>query len=246
MDTFVLITQYSFLITMLGMAAGTVFLWIERDSLIEEYRSTATVAGIYTAIATFMYWTMHQQIGLSGDINTILDLPTHIRYIDWIITTPLILLTIALLLDVPEKRMGLVWVVIAADIAMIVFGYFGELFANMDGRQFEAWTMFGLGCLAYLLLLFIVLSFFSDAAAEKVQPVQRAFKFMSLFIIIGWAIYPIGFLFGMADMEGMKVAREFVYNIADVVNKVGLGLVALFAAKAITRDVRIREAMRTL
>lgn len=246
MDIFVLITQYSFLITMLGMAGATAFLWIERDGVAEEYRPAATVAGIYTAVAAFMYWTMHSQVGLDGNINAILELPTHVRYIDWVITTPLILLTIALLLDIPEKRMGLVWVVIIADIAMIVFGYFGELYSNMEGMQFQAWTMFGLGCLAYLLLLFIVLSFFSDAASEKVAPVQRAFKFMALFIAVGWAIYPVGFLFGMSEIEGMKVAREFIYNIADIVNKVGLGLVALFAAKAITRDTRIRETMRNL
>jgi len=246
MDTFVLITQYTFVITMLGMAGSTAYLWLERDGIAPEYRPAATVAGIYTAIAAFMYWQMWNYVGLDGNIQPLLDLPTHIRYIDWIITTPLILLTIALILDVPSKRAGLVWIVIAADIAMIIFGYFGELFADQPDRAFESWTMFGLGCLAYLLLLYIVIGFFSESAQDKVKPVKKAFRFMVIFIAVGWAIYPIGFLFGMSDLEGMKVARELVYNIADLVNKVGLALVALFAAKAITRDTQIRSAMRDL
>ena len=59
MEALILITQYTFLITMLGMAAGTAYFWLERQSLAEEYRAVATIAGIYTAIAAFMYWRMH-------------------------------------------------------------------------------------------------------------------------------------------------------------------------------------------
>ncbi len=40
---------------------------IERDGVAEEYRPAATVAGIYTAVAAFMYWTMHSQVGLDGN-----------------------------------------------------------------------------------------------------------------------------------------------------------------------------------
>ncbi|MGK7295408.1 MAG: bacteriorhodopsin [Candidatus Wenzhouxiangella sp. M2_3B_020] len=246
MDLLVLITQYSFQIAMLGMAGATAYLWLERDSIASEYRAAATVAGIYTAVAAYMYWQMAQTVGLSGDIQDVLALPTHVRYIDWIITTPLILLTIAIILDIPSKRAGLVWIVIAADIAMIVFGYFGELFADRPGKEFEAWTLFGLGCLAYLFLLYLVLGFFRDTAEDKVEPVQRAFKFMALFVAVGWTVYPIGFVFGMADSDTLKITRELIYNVADVVNKVGLALVAVFAARAISRDSRIRSAMRDL
>jgi len=246
MDALVLITQYTFLISMLGMFGATAFLWLERDEVTPEYRPAITVAGVYTAVAGFMYWQMSAQVGLNGDLEAVLALPTHVRYIDWIITTPLILLTIALILDIPAKRAGLVWVLIAADVAMILFGYFGEMFADQPDRAFEAWTMFGLACLAFILVLYIVLGFFADEAADKVAPVKKAFRFMAIFIALGWSIYPIGFIMGMVDLDALKVLRELLYNIADVVNKVGLGLVALAAAKAISKDSRIRQAMREL
>jgi bacteriorhodopsin len=246
METLVLITQYTFLITTLGMAAGSVYFWLERDSLAEEYRSVATVAGIYTAIAAAMYWRMHGVVGLDGDIETLLQLPTHVRYIDWIITTPLILATVGLLLKIQERSASILAIVILADILMIVFGYFGELYANA-GRSFEAWTLFGMGCLAYVMLLYIFLQFFGEAAKEKVLPVQRAFRFMALFIALGWSIYPLGFVIGLAsDAEVAKVLRELSYNVADLVNKVGLGIVVMTAALSLTKDARIKEAVRTL
>jgi sensory rhodopsin len=247
MDTLVLITQYMFLITMLGMAAGTAYFWLERDSVAVEYRPAVTTAGIYTAIAAFMYWTMQQQIGMDGDLASVLALPTHVRYIDWIITTPLILVTIGLLVQVQERSASILWVVVLADLAMIIFGYFGELFADAEGKSFEAWVMFGMGCMAYVIVLYIVLQMFGDAAKDKVGPVQKAFRNMTTFIILGWLVYPLGFLMGiLSDGDTMKVARELTYNIADLINKVGLGLVVVVAAKSITRDARIKKAMRSL
>ena len=247
MNALALITQYSFLVAMLGMAGGTVYFWFERDMLVEEFRPAATVAGIYTGIAAFMYWLIYQQVGLDGQASSVLALETHVRYIDWIITTPLILVTIGLMLQIQERKVALLWIVVVADIAMIVFGYFGELFANQGDKEFEAWTMFGLGCLAFIVLLYIILQFFGEAAAEKVGPVKRSFKFMAGFIAIGWAIYPLGFMLGLvSDAEGAKLARELVYNFADVINKVGLGLVVLSAAKGVSRDSQIKEAMRAL
>lgn len=246
METLVLVTQYTFLITMLGMAGGSVYFWLERDSLAEEYRSVATIAGIYTAIAAFMYWRMHNLVGLDGDINSLLMLPTHVRYIDWVITTPLILVTVGLLLKIQERSASILAVVVLADLLMIIFGYFGELYANA-GQAFEAWTLFGMGCLAYVMLLYFFLQFFGQAAKEKVLPVQRAFKFMALFIAVGWAIYPLGFIVGLlSDADAAKVIRELVYNFADLVNKVGLGVVVLAAALSLTKDARIKEAVRTL
>ena len=246
-DSLVLVTQYLFLITMMGMAAASMYFWLERDTLSIEFRSAATIAGIYTAIAAFMYWKMHTMVGTTGDAASVVALPTHFRYIDWIVTTPLMLMNLMVLLQVSEDKRGLVIVMIAADVFMIVFGFFGERYSRMPGMEFQAWVMFGMGCLAYLILLYMMYSVLSDTARGKVAPVQRAFLRMRLFILLGWSIYPLGFIIGMlAPDDGFKIARELVYNIADLINKPGLGLVALIAAKQITRDAAIRQAMRDL
>lgn len=247
MSELVLGTQYMFVVTMLGMAGASIYFWLERDTLEPKFRSAATIAGIYTAIAATMYFRMSGIVGTDGNIQGLLALPTYVRYIDWLITTPLMLINLAILLEVTSEKKGLVIAIVAADIAMIVFGYFGERFANRTDATFEAWVMFSLGMLAYIMLLYMLYGAFGDVAKDKVAPVRKAFSNIRLIILIGWTIYPIGFAVGMlGDADGFKVVRELIYNLSDLVNKVGLGLIALVAAKEISRDIQLKRAMRDI
>jgi sensory rhodopsin len=239
MEGFTLITQYSFLITFLGMASASVYFFMERDSLAPEFRSSATIAGIYCGIAAM--------VGTDGTPATLLNFPTEYRYIDWIVTTPLMLVKFALLLQIAEDKRGLVWIMVIADLIMIICGYFGEHLLNTSGASTEVWMLFGLGTLAWLFLLFIIFSSLTEFSRDKVAPVRRAFSGMRLFIALGWAIYPIGFMVAsFSGGDGVKIARELIYNFADLINKVGLGLVVVTAAKQITRDAAIRDALRQI
>ena len=65
---------------------------------------------------------------------------------------------------------------------------------------------------------------------------------MGLFIVVGWAIYPLGFfapILGLPDD-----VRELVYNMADLVNKVGLCLTVYVTAKlqAVEENAAIEAA----
>jgi sensory rhodopsin len=247
MSGFALVTQYMFLVTFLGMASASIYFFVERDSLSPEFRSTATIAGIYTGIAAFIYYQMHLTVGLDGNMETLAKFPTEFRYIDWLVTTPLMLIKFGALLQISDDKRGIVWIMVVADVIMIVTGYFGEYMLNKNGPSFEVWALFALGCLAWLFLLFIMYSSLTEFARDKVAPVKRAFNNMRLFISVGWAIYPIGYMVAcFADGDGAKVARELIYNVADLINKVGLGLVVIIAAKQITRDAAIRDAMRRI
>ena len=68
-------------------------------------------------------------------------------------------------------------------------------------------------------------------AMVRTAPLARALETMRLFVLIGWAIYPIGFLMARS---GYGELREIVYNVADVINKVGFGLVAYQGIKAMS------------
>jgi sensory rhodopsin len=64
-----------------------------------------------------------------------------------------------------------------------------------------------------------------------------AVKIMRRFVMLGWAIYPIGtaieefMKLGGADVTNAVAIAAIVYVIADVLNKVGFGMVAVNAAK---------------
>jgi bacteriorhodopsin len=60
---------------------------------------------------------------------------------------------------------------------------------------------------------------------------------MRRFVMFGWAIYPIGtaieefMKLSGADVSAAVAIAAIVYVIADVLNKVGFGMVAVNAAK---------------
>jgi sensory rhodopsin len=245
MSDLALVTDYMFLVTMLSMAAASAFFWTERDTLAPQYRSACTLAGMYTAVAAFVYWRMTSMVGGDGDPASVIALPTHYRYIDWVITTPLIVLSLFVVLQAANERRGLAIFAIAADIAMIVFGYFGEInLRNPDSRGL-AWAMFGLGCIAFLLLMYVMHGPLARVAATRAESPQRAYARMRRFIMLMWPIYPLCFVIAaILPGDDVKIARELIYNIADLINKIGLGVPALVAAREATVAIEASQASR--
>ncbi|MGB1902584.1 MAG: bacteriorhodopsin, partial [Flavobacteriaceae bacterium] len=87
---------------------------------------------------------------------------------------------------------------------------------------------------AYFYIVYLIK--FGELAklAEKAGgAVQSAHNTLVLFVLIGWAIYPIGYMIGTGDgmwyefMTSMVSAEniDFVYNVGDSINKIGFGLV---------------------
>jgi len=94
---------------------------------------------------------------------------------------------------------------------------------------------FAIGMLGWLYVIYLV--FFGAAKklnAESGNPSsQMAFNAIRIIVLVGWAIYPIGFVlgnFGDLGIEGVK-AMNAIYNLADLVNKTAFGLVIWYAAK---------------
>ena len=218
---------FTFFLTSIAMLAATVFFFIERGSVAEKWKLSLTVSGLITGIAAVHYYYMRTvwiETGMS---------PTEFRYIDWILTVPLMCVEFYLLTGVGLKKM------VTASIIMLITGYFGEAgllpVANI-GPAF--W-----GLLSGLAYLFIVNEVYRGeialAAAKASKKIANANSLLLKFIIIGWGIYPLGYLIGTGDGQWYSVingiidsdARELIYNIGDAVNKIGFGLVIWSVAK---------------
>ena len=59
---------------------------------------------------------------------------------------------------------------------------------------------------------------------------EAAFSALRIIVTIGWAIYPLGYVFGYltggVDAESLNV----IYNLADFINKIAFGLIIWAAA----------------
>ena len=57
-----------------------------------------------------------------------------------------------------------------------------------------------------------------------------AFSALRMIVTVGWAIYPLGYIFGYLvgslDQESLNV----IYNLADFINKIAFGLIIWAAA----------------
>lgn len=226
------ITQAFFMLGFVAMAAGTLYFVLERGDLKPEHRIAATYAGIITFIAAIMYWIMTDIVGFFDQSAGEIGATMPYRYIDWLLTTPLLLVEFGLIVAIAgAATKGFVTRLVIADIIMIVTGYLGEV--GMEG-EVSTIVWFVISSLAWLYIVYAVFQVKLDGMPAYAA---SAVKIMRRFVMFGWAIYPIGtateefMKLSGADVSGAVAIAAIVYVIADVLNKVGFGMVAVNAAK---------------
>ncbi|KAH8682593.1 hypothetical protein BX600DRAFT_506174 [Xylariales sp. PMI_506] len=160
----------------------------------------------------------------------------YARYIDWSITTPLLLLNLLLTAGVPAST---ILITMLADEIMVVCGLIGAL--TQTSYKWGFWTM-GIGA-----FLFVVFQIFgpgrSYANALGGEP-RKAFMTCGAFLMFIWFLYPIAW----AVCEGGNVihpdSEAIFYGILDLLAKPGFGFTLLFLHRNITPEMvglRIRE-----
>jgi len=227
------VTYATFLVGFLGMAAGVVFFGMERGSVPVRYREAMTTTAVILFIAAVNYFFM-QGLYVRGILQGEEVFPTAFRYVDWLLTTPLMLIKFPLLLGMGPRGRTFLMQLVALDLVMILTGFAGELSLGNNALHFG---LFAVGAIAWVGILYLLLN------AVRVLPdsidgnLKGAVRVMAKFVLFGWIIYPVGYLLPSIAMAGEGLtwlvdARELVYNIGDVINKVGLGMVVyIFAIK---------------
>lgn len=217
---------FTFFTGYMAMMVATVFFLFERGRVADQWKSSLLVSGLITGIAAVHYYYMRDYWMEAGES------PVVLRYIDWTLTVPLMCVEFYLITKKAGGTMGLLWKLIAASVAMLVLGYVGE--AVYAGEQFatQQWVYGALSGLAYFYILWLVWKGdVAQLAANAGPSVATAVRHLRNFVLVGWAIYPIGYimgtyggLFGM-DMGHDASSLNLFYNIADAINKIGFGLV---------------------
>jgi bacteriorhodopsin len=124
---------------------------------------------------------------------------------------------------------------IAYSIVMLVAGYIGEVLA----RDNAAFWGFVSGAAYFLIVYEIWLGEASKLAAAAGGEVLKAHKILCWFILVGWAIYPLGYMMGTTGWYNSFIPEgniDVVYNIGDAINKIGFGLVIYTLASKSSKD----------
>jgi bacteriorhodopsin len=214
------LTGISFWLVTAAMAAATVFFFAERGNVEGKWKTSLTVAGLICGIAFWHYLYMR---GVWVDTG---ETPTVFRYIDWLLTVPLQMVEFYLILAAVTVVAGsLFWQLLLGSLVMLIFGFMGE------AGLMSAMPAFIIGMLAWLYMIYVLYMGAGKAAVSSTSAsVQTAYNSMLLIIVVGWAIYPLGYVFGYLMGTVDSATLNLIYNLADFVNKILFGLVIWKAA----------------
>ena len=211
----------SFWLISMGMLAATAFFFMERGSVAAGWRTPLTVAGLITGIAFIHYMYVRGVWVQTGDS------PTVYRYIDWLITVPLQMVEFYLILAAVRKiPSGIFWRLLIGSLVMLIGGYLGE------AAYIPAMLGFVIFMAGWIYVLYEIFSGEAGKAAAKSgnKSFATAFSALRMIVTVGWAIYPLGYIFGNlsggVDAESLNV----IYNLADFINKIAFCLIIWAAA----------------
>jgi len=221
----------SFWLISMGMLAATAFFFMEQANVGSQWRKSVNVAGLVTGIAFIHYMYMRDVWVTTGDS------PTVYRYIDWLITVPLQMIEFYLILVAVRKaNSGIFWRLLIGSLVMLIGGYLGE------AGYINATLGFIIGMAGWVYILYEIFSGEAGKAANKSgnKALVTAFGAMRMIVTVGWAIYPLGYVFGYltggVDQESLKV----INNKTDFINKIAFGLVIWAAAVSSGAGARAR------
>jgi bacteriorhodopsin len=227
METYILnasdLVGMSFWVISAAMVASTFFFFVERDRAVGKWKTSLSVAAMVTGIAAIHYYYMREIWLITGYS------PTVYRYVDWILTVPLQIIEFFLILTAITKvNVSVFWRLLSASVIMLVAGYFGEL--NYKDPNL-LWGFFTIGLLGWLYIIYEVFSGEAGqiSAAKGTVASKKAFNGIRIIVTFGWAIYPLGYIYGYAN-EGSVSALNIIYNLADFINKIAFGVIIWSAA----------------
>lgn len=208
------------LISMALMASTVFFLW-ETQSVTAKWKTSLVVSGLVTFIAAVHYFYMRDVWVATGES------PTVYRYIDWLLTVPLLMIEFYLILRaIGAATAGIFWRLLIGTLVMLIPGYLGEAgYINIT-------VGFVIGMLGWFYILYEIFAGEAGKAAqaEASDAVKYAYNAMRWIVTVGWAIYPIGYVLGYMMGAVDDSILNIVYNLADLVNKVAFGLLIWYAA----------------
>ena len=220
----------TFFMGYIAMFAASIFFFIERGSVDGKWKLSLLVSGLITFIAAVHYYYMKDFYVVTGEN------PTALRYIDWTLTVPLMCVEFFLILKVAGAKKSMMWRLIFLSVIMLVTGYFGEAV-----YRDSAWLWGLVSGIAYFVIVYDIWLGEAKKLAEAAGgAVLYAHKTLCWFVLVGWEIYPLGYMAGTPGWYSFigdwGLNMDVIYNIGDAVNKIGFGLVVYNLALQSSND----------
>ena len=235
---------------LVSMLACTIYTLVSQSRVLPKYRTALVMSSMVTFIAAYHYFRIFNsfedsyidgavKVGTgAGDFNE------GYRYVDWILTVPLLLVEVVAVLALAKAAASsLINRLVPASAAMIALGYPGEISTDNNTK-----VIFGvLSTIPFLYILYVLFVELSKSLDRQPDGVAATVGRLRLLLIATWGVYPISYLLPILDSAnaasaGAFVNRQIGYTIADVLAKCVFGLTILKIAKMKSAAEGMKEA----
>jgi bacteriorhodopsin len=217
-----------------AMGSATVFFWLQLPNVSKNYRTALTITGIVTLIATYHYirifnsWVeafeVHNENG--GDyVVSLTGKPFNdaYRYVDWLLTVPLLLIELILVMKLPaQQTSSLSWNLGVSSAIMVALGYPGEIQNNLA----ERWQWWAMAMVPFTYVVGTLLVGLGEATAKQGETVAPLVTSARLLTAVSWCTYPFVYIIKNMGLAGTVATtyEQIGYSVADVTAKAVFGV----------------------
>lgn len=183
-----------------GMVAITAFLWLQLPNVAKHQRMALTLASIASLVAAYTYvrlfnswcaaFTVSQPEDEGRYVTETSGVPFNdtFRVLDWLITTPLLLVSLVLVMRLPERdQTATSWRLASAAALMIILG----MISPMQSTMWLRWVWW---VIALVPLLYIVAELtvgLKGHMARQPESLSRLLTAIRYLTVAAWVLYPI-------------------------------------------------------
>lgn len=229
-------------------AAATAFFWLGRSQVKDEYKTALTITGLVTLVAFYHYFRMFESLGHAYEvkggklIETGLAFNDAYRYVDWLLTVPLLVVELILVMGISRaETVSKATSLSVAAAAMVLLGYPGEIAGDAGTR----WTFWILAMIPFLYIVYTLFTGLGEALDRQPASAKDLVVLARNTLIVTWAFYPIVFILpmlGLTSAGSVNYAVQLGYTVADIVSKAGYGILIYQIARAKSEAVAVATA----
>jgi bacteriorhodopsin len=235
------IIGHLFAVALGAHVVGFVYFLFARERLAPRYRM-ATVLSMAVMAASGLLFL---RLGTSWDTAFVQEgaamVPTGnrfdggLRYVNWLVTVPVLLLQVLFAFDLPRSRvLRLRTILVVSGLAMVALGYVGSFRLGRD----DAWAL-GWGTAStvpFVVLLVVLVPLLRSQAGRLPAEAGTTMRHLSWVFLFFWGLYPLAYLVPVASFstEGAMLSQA-LFTVADVGSKVLYGVL-------LAKVLRLRSA----
>ncbi|MEM1309882.1 MAG: bacteriorhodopsin-like [Cyanobacteria bacterium P01_H01_bin.153] len=230
----------AFSLTIAAMFASALFFFNAKSQIDSKYRTAVIISGVVVSIAGYHYfrifnsWDAAYVLENGAYVTTGLPFDDAYRYVDWLLTVPLLLIeTVAVLALAKEVARPLFIKLAAAAVLMIATGYVGEVAGDITTRAI--WG--AVSTVPFLYILFVLWIELSRATSRQPEQVKTLINGMRFLLLASWGVYPIAYLLPELGIQGTTatVGVQVGYTVADLLAKPLFGFLVFSIARIKTQ-----------